>query len=213
MKSTYRNVCGTVLREKIHKFKAAENDHNLCILIIQRIQVWVSILPIKSLQKISYQALYLTFNIQQMLSRYHGNILLRFMLRIPVNTFWQTVFSSAGLFRSQCDQMQEKTTEEETNELLSRGKTKCQNTLGCVCATGLSVTARPESKGTASRLPSVPAWLFTWPTVQYHARIIAPSAWITVKVVSGSNCKNSFRRTEQIEALRALWFFNKAISH
>lgn len=36
-------------------------------------------------------------------------------------------------------------------------------TLSCVCATGLSVTARLESKDTASPLPSTSAWLFTWP--------------------------------------------------
>lgn len=67
------------------------------------------------------------FNIRQILSRYHGNILLRFTLIIPVNTVWQTVFFRAGVFRSQYDQIQEKTTEEETNKLLSRVKTKCQN--------------------------------------------------------------------------------------
>lgn len=145
------------------------------------------------------------FNIQQILYRYHGNILLRSTLRIPMNTFWQTVFSQAGLFRSQCDQMQEKTTEEEKTELLSRGKTKCQNIGLCLCHRAVCHCRAGEQRHCDPIAKCSCMTIY----MTYNAQIIAPSAWITL----GFNCKYSFRRSLRAEVLMALWLFKKAISH
>lgn len=90
-------------------------------------------------------------------------------------------YSKVGLFRCQYDQMREKTTEEGKTELLSCGKTKCQNIGLCLCRRAVC-----HCQAGVQRL-CVPIAKFSCMTIYmtYNAQIIAPSAWITLKAVLG----------------------------